>query len=69
MLDRPWESQGGKILGQINLTSDMAQVPTQLTVALPALKEFTGKHALFFKFSSDTKEKSLCTLLDFVFRK
>lgn len=69
MLDRPWESQGGKILGEINLTSDMAQVPTQLTVALPALKEFTGKHALFFKFSSDTKEKSLCTLLDFVFRK
>ena len=25
MLDRPWESQGGKILGQINLTSDMAR--------------------------------------------
>ena len=26
-----------------------------------------GKHAIFFVFKSDTKEKSLCTLLDFVF--
>ena len=35
---------------------------------LPALSKLTGKHALFFVFSSETKEKSLCTLQDFQFK-
>ena len=30
-------------------------------------KDLAGQHAIFFLFKSDTKEKSLCTLLDFVF--
>ena len=69
MIDRPWESQGGKVLGTIELKADMPQESTELSVALPALAELTGKHALFFKFSSATKEKSLCTLEDFAFSK
>ena len=67
MIDRPWESQGGKVLGTIELKADMPQESTELSVALPALAELTGKHALFFKFSSETKEKSLCILEDFAF--
>jgi hypothetical protein len=67
MADRPWESQGGKVLGTIGLKADMPQTSTELSVALPALAELTGKHALFFVFASDTKEKSLCKLEDFVF--
>jgi hypothetical protein len=35
---------------------------------VPTLADFTGKHALFFVFSSETKEKSICTLEDFAFR-
>ena len=69
MADRPWISQGGKVLGTIELKADMPQTSTELTADLPALAEFTGKHALFFKFASDTKEKSLCKLEDFVFEK
>jgi hypothetical protein len=34
---------------------------------VPVLAEMTGKHALFFVFSSKTKEKSICTLEDFAF--
>ena len=67
MIDRPWEKQGGKLLGTIELKADMPQESTELSVALPALAELTGKHALYFKFSSATKEKSLCTLEDFAF--
>ena len=67
MADRPWESQGGKALGTIDLKADMPQTSTELSAALPALAELSGKHAIFFVFSSDTKEKSLCILEDFVF--
>lgn len=69
MADRPWVSQGGKILGTIQLKADMPQSSTEMSVPLPALSELTGKHALFLTFSSLTKEKSICTLEDFVFRK
>ena len=67
MIDRPWTSQGGKEIGTIELKADMKQEPTETTTSLPALSELTGKHALFFVFSSDTKEKSLCKLCDFAF--
>ena len=67
MADRPWVSQKGKVIGTIELKADMPQTSTELSVALPALKELTGKHALYFVFASETKEKSLCILEDFVF--
>lgn len=67
MADRPWTSQGGKELGAIELKADMPKQLQELTANLPALGELTGKHAIFFLFSSDTKEKSICTLRDFVF--
>ena len=68
MIDRPWTSQGGQLLGTIELTSKMPKTTTELTVKLPELSAFAGKHALFFVFSSPTKEKSLCTLHDLLFR-
>lgn len=67
LADSPWESKGGVPLGELQLRADMPQDTTTLTVALPALKELSGKHALFFTFASETKEKSLCTLHDFGF--
>ena len=68
MADRPWVSQG-VILGTIQLKADMPKSSTEMSVSLPALAKLTGKHALFFTFSSPTKEKSICTLEDFVFVK
>ena len=67
LADRPWTSQGGQLLGSIELKADMPQEPTEMAVALPALADLAGKHELFFTFHSDTKEKSLCRLMDFVF--
>ena len=68
MADRPWASQGGKALGTIELKADMPQVPSETITQLPALGELTGKHAIFFCFKSETKEKSLCKLCDFSFK-
>ncbi len=69
MADRPWVSQGGKSLGKIDIKADIStDVPSELSVVLPGLSELTGKHAIFFIFSSETKEKSICTLESFVFQ-
>ena len=64
--DRPWTSQG-MLLGTIELRADMPQQPTELSVVLPDIGKLEHKHAIFFTFKSDTKEKPLCTLHNFVF--
>ena len=68
MADSPWTSKGGKELGRIELKTGMGQEPTEMGIKLPTLGELTGKHAIYFTFSSNTKEKSICTLLDFIFK-
>ncbi|MBQ9667403.1 MAG: family 43 glycosylhydrolase [Prevotella sp.] len=67
LVDRPWASQGGRLLGTIELKADMPKASTELTAALPALSELSGKHAVYFIFESPVKEQSLCTLEDFAF--
>ena len=69
MADRPWASQRGLTLGKVDVKADMTpQAPIELTIPLPGLSGLTGKHAIFFKFSSDTKEKSICSLENLVFQ-
>ena len=68
MADNPWQSRGGVGLGSIALKANMPQSSTELKANLPKLSEMSGKHAIYFKFSSETKDKSLCTLTDFVFK-
>ena len=67
MADRPWTSQEGKLIGTIELKADMPKTSTELQAEITDPTILTGKHAIFFKFRSDTKEQSLCTLEDFVF--
>ena len=71
-MDRPWESQGGKLIGKAELKAEWSKTKNVWDTAIGISKEaqenyLAGKHAIFFVFKSDTKEKSLCTLLDFVF--
>ena len=66
-LDRPWEAQGGKIIGSISLKADMPQESAELSIKVPDMATITGKHALFFTFSSQEKGKSLCALESLVF--
>ena len=70
MLDRPWESQGGKKIGETELKADLEKKQWNVTIGISneaKENDLAGKHAIFLKFKSDTKEKSLCTLEDFVF--
>ena len=70
MMDRPWESQGGKKIGEIALKADMPKTVWDAAIGISKEaqeKHLAGKHAIFLLFKSDTKEKSLCTLEDLVF--
>ena len=67
MVDRPWTSQGGKEVGQVALKSSMPKESAELKVPVNGLTRLQGKHAIFFVFESDTKEKSLCQLDNFAF--
>ena len=70
MQDRPWTSQGGKKIGEIHLLADMEKKVWDIAAGIRneiKEKSLAGKHALFFVFHSDTKEKSLCTLENFYF--
>ena len=70
MMDRPWVSQGGKKIGEIALKADMPKELRTMAVGISKEaqeKDLIGQHAIFFVFKSDTKEKSLCWLTDFVF--
>lgn len=64
MLDRPTEGEGGVKIGQIDIPAASGTVRT-VTTDIDALKHFNGKHALYFVFSSATKNKSLCKLHSF----
>ena len=69
-MDRPWESQGGKKIGEAKLTTNMNQGVWDVAAGLSDEARdnaLAGKHAIFLVFKSDIKEKSLCTLLDLVF--
>ena len=66
MQDRPWASQGGKKIGEVTLKADMPKEWCDMAVGIDKT-DLTGKHAIFFVFKSDTKDKSLCTLDNFEF--
>ena len=69
-MDRPWESQGGKKIGEGTLKADMKKEPWDMAIGISEEvkeKSLAGKHAIFLVFKSDTQEQSLCTLLDLVF--
>jgi hypothetical protein len=65
--DRPWASQGGKVLGTIEIKADMPQESTEVKVSVPELSKLKGKHAIFLEFESETKDESLCALESLVF--
>ena len=62
MADRPWASQGGIEVGRIDLKADMPESPVDVRIAVPELAKMNGKHAVYLKFSSDVKGKSICVL-------
>ena len=68
MVDRPWESQGGIVVGSVDVKADMPATATDVAIAVPELSKMTGKHAIYLKFTSDVAEKSICVLNNIKFK-
>ena len=68
MVDRPWESQGGVVVGSIDIKADMPATATDVAIAVPELAKMKGKHAVYLKFSSEVEEKSICVLNNIKFK-
>lgn len=69
-MDRPWESQGGKKIGEMKLTTNMKKNVWEVAGGISdeaKNNDLAGKHAIFLVFKSDIKDRSLCTLEDLVF--
>lgn len=69
MLGSPWESKGGIKIGSLHISKNASQVLTEMRTKVSKVNKFKGKHALFFVFSSQIANKSICELHDFVFVK
>ncbi|MCR4824840.1 MAG: family 43 glycosylhydrolase [Bacteroidales bacterium] len=67
MADHPDAARGGKRLGVIRLNGRQPQECVEMCARVPKARRLQGKHALFFVFESDTPDRSLCELEDFVF--
>lgn len=67
MLDSPYESHGGKVVGTLQLSANDKKVLCPKTIKLNSLKGMKGKHALYFRFKSNTDNTSLCDIYDFIF--
>lgn len=67
MIDRPTVKDGGIEIGRCEIPAVNDGKNRTATIKVDNLKNYNGKHALFFVFSSDTKEKSICEVNDFVF--
>ena len=67
LLDSPYESQGGKVVGTLKFAAGAPQEMTEVKIPVELGKMKKGKHALYFRFSSETESRSLCDLYSFRF--
>ena len=68
MLDRPTKEEGGVEIGTLNIPAQNDGKEKTSVVKVENLKHYNGKHALFFVFSSETKNKSICQLNTLCFK-
>ena len=67
-IDHPNETDGGVKIGTLVVEAQTDKKPVNVSIAVPNLKNYNGKHALFLVFSSPTKEKSICTVNSLQFK-
>lgn len=65
MLDRPWESDGGTLIGTVEISADDDTEGVIKTADIASLSTIKGKHALYFVFKGSSS--SICDLKMFQF--
>ena len=65
----PKTSRGGKVIGEFTIKATDKQEMQEYMIRVPELASVRGKQPLFFVFSSDKEDASICTLYDFQFIK
>lgn len=65
MLDRPWESDGGILIGTADISAEDDKESVIVTAEIDSLSSIKGKHALYFVFKGD--DSSVCDLKMFQF--
>ncbi|MDE6190509.1 MAG: family 43 glycosylhydrolase [Muribaculum sp.] len=68
MLDSPWESKGGKKIGSLTLSKDMAQERADRDIPLTGMTAVKGKHAVYFVIDSDEKAVPLFDIYELQFK-
>lgn len=67
MVGSPWEDKGGIKIGSLQISKDAPQVLTKMQADVSKVNAMKGKHALYFVFTSETIDRSICELYDFSF--
>ncbi len=62
MIDSPWESQGGRKIGTLNIPARKSSKALDMKIRLTDMANLSGKHSLFLVFSSPTKRQSICEI-------
>lgn len=66
-IDAPSTAQGGQKIGTMHFSKNAPRQLTELTTPINGLAGVKGKHPLFFVFQSDSDDRSVCELYDFIF--
>lgn len=67
MVGSPWESREGIKIGSLQVSRNAPQILTEMYTAVSGVDKMKGKHALYFVFTSETANRSICELYDFNF--
>ncbi len=62
LIDSPWESCGGKKVGSLDIKARTAPRAKDVKINLSGLENLSGRHAVYFVFSSPVKDQPLCEI-------
>ncbi len=67
LLGGPTAKAGGKVIGSMQLTGETSDEMIEVKTSVSQWQKMKGKQPLYFAFSSETKDASMCELYDFMF--
>lgn len=63
----PYDSKGGKTIGKLEISGNAPQELTEFSTSITLPKGCKGKQPLYFLFSSNQEDASICEIYDFQF--